>query len=57
MMMYIDDATGLAEHIRRQDRGDRRTLVVRPTNLEDVFLALTGTGLEGSPIPTSKETT
>jgi len=47
LMLYLDDATTLAEHIRHRDRGNRRTLVVRPTNLEDVFLALTGTGLEG----------
>jgi len=47
LMLYLDDATTLAEHIRRRDRGNRRTLVVRPTNLEDVFLSLTGTALEG----------
>jgi lipooligosaccharide transport system ATP-binding protein len=47
LMLYLDDATKLAEHIRHRDAGNRRTLVVRPTNLEDVFLALTGTGLEG----------
>jgi lipooligosaccharide transport system ATP-binding protein len=47
LMLYLDDATALAEHIRQNDRGDRRTLVVRPTNLEDVFLSLTGTTLEG----------
>jgi lipooligosaccharide transport system ATP-binding protein len=49
LMLYLDRATGLIEHIRRSDRGDRRALVVRPTNLEDVFLSLTGTSLEGSP--------
>jgi lipooligosaccharide transport system ATP-binding protein len=47
LMLYLDDATTWADDIRRRDRGDRRALVVRPTNLEDVFLALTGTGLEG----------
>ncbi len=47
LMLYLDDATTLAEHIRQNDRGDRRTLMVRPTNLEDVFLSLTGTTLEG----------
>jgi lipooligosaccharide transport system ATP-binding protein len=47
LMLYVDDARPLVEHIRRQDRGDRRALVVRPTNLEDVFLALTGATLEG----------
>ena len=48
IMVYLDDATPLIDHIRDQDQGDRRTLVVRPTNLEDVFLRLTGTSLEGS---------
>ncbi|MBI1818462.1 MAG: ABC transporter ATP-binding protein [Deltaproteobacteria bacterium] len=47
LMLYLDDATGLAEHIRRRDGGDQRALVVRPANLEDVFLKLTGTSLEG----------
>jgi lipooligosaccharide transport system ATP-binding protein len=49
LMLYLDDATKLIEHIRRHDQGDRRPIIVRPTNLEDVFLALTGTSLEGSP--------
>jgi lipooligosaccharide transport system ATP-binding protein len=48
LMLYLDDATKLIEHIRRHDHGDRRPIFVRPTNLEDVFLALTGTSLEGS---------
>jgi len=47
VIAYLDDATTLAEHVRHCDGGDRRALVVRPTNLEDVFLALTGTTLEG----------
>jgi lipooligosaccharide transport system ATP-binding protein len=49
LMLYLDRATGLVDHIRRLDRGDRRAIVVRPTNLEDVFLSLTGTSLEGNP--------
>jgi lipooligosaccharide transport system ATP-binding protein len=48
VMLYLDDATALVERVRRRDGGDRRELVVRPTNLEDVFLALTGTHLEDS---------
>jgi hypothetical protein len=48
LIVYLDDATTLVEHIRRHDKGDRRPLIVRPTNLEDVFLALTGTGLENN---------
>ncbi|MBI4489054.1 MAG: ABC transporter ATP-binding protein [Deltaproteobacteria bacterium] len=47
IMIYLDDSTPLINHIRHRDQGDRRALVVRPTNLEDVFLALTGTSLEG----------
>jgi lipooligosaccharide transport system ATP-binding protein len=49
LMLYLDDATDIIEHIRCHDEGDRRPLIVRPTNLEDVYLALTGTSLEGSP--------
>jgi lipooligosaccharide transport system ATP-binding protein len=45
VMLYLNDATRLIEHIRRHDDGDRRPVIVRPTNLEDVFLALTGTSL------------
>jgi len=48
LMLYLDDATELANHIRHRDGGGRCMLVVRPTNLEDVFLALTGTALEGA---------
>lgn len=47
LMIYMDDTTPLIEQIRDFDRGQRRSLIVRPTNLEDVFLALTGTSLEG----------
>ncbi len=47
VMVYLEDATSLIDHIRHRDQGDRRAVVVRPTNLEDVFLALTGTSLEG----------
>jgi lipooligosaccharide transport system ATP-binding protein len=46
LMIYLDDAAPLISHIHLQDQGDRRGLIVRPTNLEDVFLALTGTRLE-----------
>jgi lipooligosaccharide transport system ATP-binding protein len=40
LMLYLDDSTRVIEHIRR-DHGERRPIVVRPTNLEDVFLWLT----------------
>ncbi len=43
---YLDNAAPLVERLRRE-KADHRPLVVRPTNLEDVFLALTGTSLEG----------
>jgi len=46
LMLYLDHATTLVEHIR-QHTGDHRAIIVRPTNLEDVFLSLTGTSLEG----------
>jgi lipooligosaccharide transport system ATP-binding protein len=47
LMLYTDNGTSLVEHIRRRDPSDRRSLVVRPANLEDVFLTLTGTTLVG----------
>jgi lipooligosaccharide transport system ATP-binding protein len=49
LMLYLDDATDLIEQIRRYDDGDRRPIIVRPTNLEDVYLSLTGTSLEANP--------
>jgi lipooligosaccharide transport system ATP-binding protein len=49
LMLYEEDAAGLISRIRQHDQGDRRSVIVRPTNLEDVFLALTGTSLEGNP--------
>jgi lipooligosaccharide transport system ATP-binding protein len=49
LMVYLDDAAGFVEQIRRHDQGDRRPLIVRPTNLEDVYLSLTGASLEANP--------
>ena len=49
LMLYLDDAANVVEQIRRHDRGDRRAVIVRPTNLEDVYLALTGASLEANP--------
>jgi lipooligosaccharide transport system ATP-binding protein len=46
LMLYLDDATALIDQIRRYDQGDRRPIIVRPTNLEDVFLSLTVTSRE-----------
>jgi len=42
LMVYADDVAPLLELARRL-AGERARPVVRPTNLEDVFLALTGT--------------
>ncbi len=49
LMLYVDDAAGVIEKIRCQGLGDRRPIIVRPTNLEDVYLSLTGTSLEANP--------
>jgi lipooligosaccharide transport system ATP-binding protein len=49
LMLYVSDGAGLIEHVRRYDRGDRRPITVRPTNLEDVYLLLTGASLESKP--------
>jgi lipooligosaccharide transport system ATP-binding protein len=48
VMLYVDDATPLVDRVHQRDPSNRRALVVRPTNLEDVFLRLTGTSLEGA---------
>jgi lipooligosaccharide transport system ATP-binding protein len=45
LILYLDDASPLVSAIHA--RGDRCNLIVRPTNLEDVFLSMTGTMLEG----------
>jgi len=47
LMIYLENTSGLIDHIRNSDHGDRRPIIVRPTNLEDVYLSLTGTSLEG----------
>ena len=46
LMLYVGDSAQMIDQIRRHDHGDRRPLVVRPTNLEDVFLSLTVTRLK-----------
>ena len=45
VMLFTDDSTALVERIHQTDGGERRPFVVRPANLEDVFLSITGTGL------------
>jgi len=47
LFAYSDSAEPLVARIRHADGGDARPLVMRPTNLEDVFLVTTGTRLEG----------
>jgi len=48
LVLYAGDAAALLTTLRdRGAAGDAAAVVVRPANLEDVFLALTGTGLEG----------
>ena len=46
-MIYLDDPAPLLERISHGAGG--RAVTVRPTNLEDVFLTLTGTRLEDHP--------
>jgi len=46
LMLYAPDASALLESVRRSEPG-AHLVAMRPTNLEDVFLALTGTKLEG----------
>jgi lipooligosaccharide transport system ATP-binding protein len=49
LVLYVADAGALLETLRQRGAlGDPRAVVVRPANLEDVFLAKTGTGLEGN---------
>ena len=48
IMLYVDDATPLVDRVHQRDPSNRRALVVRPTNLEDVFLRLAGTSLEAA---------
>ena len=46
VVVYTSTVRDVVERIHAHDRGDRRALVVRAANLEDVFLATTGTQLE-----------
>ena len=50
LAVYAADAAALLGELRERRapaRGDHLGAVVRPTNLEDVFLRITGTSLEG----------
>jgi lipooligosaccharide transport system ATP-binding protein len=47
LVLFADDAAALLDALRgRGAAGDPAAVVVRPANLEDVFLAATGTALE-----------
>ena len=46
LMLFGDDGVAIAEWVRERDGGDRRALISRPANLEDVFLRVTGASLE-----------
>jgi lipooligosaccharide transport system ATP-binding protein len=46
LILHTNDAPALVEHLRGRASVQERQLVVRPTTLEDVYLALTGTSLE-----------
>ncbi len=46
LMIFSDDAQPVIAAVRAMDGGGSRPLVVRPTNLEDVFLLLTGARME-----------
>ena len=54
LALYVDDAGALLEtlrHRRPEASGVQHGAIVRPTNLEDVFLRITGTRLEvGDPV-------
>ena len=45
LMVFVNDAQPLISRIREHDGGERRPIIVRPANLEDVFLSITGTSL------------
>ena len=46
--LHTDDAAALASHLRACDGGDHRPAVMRPSNLEDLFIHLTGAALESA---------
>ncbi len=46
LMMFADDATALAAAVHELDGSARRAVIVRPANLEDVFLSVTGARLD-----------
>lgn len=48
LTLFADDADPIVEWVRARDGERHRPLIVRPANLEDVFLRVTGSSLEGA---------
>ncbi len=46
LMLYVDDAGSYLERLHQKDGDHCRPFIVRPANLEDLFLSVTGTSLE-----------
>jgi lipooligosaccharide transport system ATP-binding protein len=46
LMLYVDEAGVYLDRLHEEDGPPSRSFVVRPTNLEDLFLFVTGTSLE-----------
>jgi lipooligosaccharide transport system ATP-binding protein len=46
LVIYAGEAGAVVRRIHEVDGGDRRPLIIRPSNLEDVFLAATGSELQ-----------
>ena len=53
IMLYLNNVTAHIDLIRQWDQGDRRALVVRPTNLEDVLPGIDGDQPGGRPVSVS----
>ena len=45
LMVFAEDATPVLNEVHKMDGGERRPVIVRPANLEDVFLSVTGAQL------------
>lgn len=46
LMLYVDEAGAYLDRLHEEEENTCRSFVVRPTNLEDLFLFVTGTSLE-----------
>jgi hypothetical protein len=45
LMVFAREPDGVLSALQQLDGGNRRPVIQRPANLEDVFLAVTGTQL------------